>query len=116
MSSINKLKLEDFAKTAIHTRCRAFAFKSAYMWFEYHSKFSSNEKHPKFELEGDNIQGTFHFIDDNSISDLWLVLTDFQKKDIEFYTFWRKSVDKVKEESITHTEWIIWTPCIEFAA
>lgn len=114
MIHINKLKLNDFAELATHTRCRAFAFESGICWFEYHEKFSSNEKHPEFELEGDNIQGTFHFVDDKSISDLWLVLTDFQKKDIEFYTFWRKAVDEAKEESITHTEWIIWTPCIEF--
>ena len=116
MISINRLKLEDFAKTAIHTRCRAFAFESSFFWFEYHEKFSSNEKYPEFELEGDNIQGTFHFVDDKSISDLWLVLTNFQEKGIEFYTFWREAQNKIGEEdeTFTTTEWIVWTPFIKF--
>ena len=116
MIHINKLKLNDFAEVATHSRCRAFAFESSFCWFEYHEKFSSNEKHPELELEGDKIQGTFHFVDDKSISDLWLVLTDFQERGIEFYTFWREAQNKIgeKDETFTTTEWIVWTPNEKF--
>ena len=64
------------------------------------------------------IQGTFHFVDDKSISDLWLVLTDFQERGIEFYTFWREVENEIKGEdkTFTTTEWIVWTPNEKFEA
>ena len=118
MSKINTLDMEAFAKHAITERCKAFVFESGCAWFEFYEKFSSKEKHPVFMLEEDSVemmQGTFHMIRSESVADLWLVLTDFEERGVEFYTFWREVSYTVKgqEGRGTYCEWVVWTPHME---
>ncbi len=100
MKSTTKLKKERFAEMAVHTRCNAFEFESGYMYYEFHPDFSSKEKYPEFEprtvefeFDGEkrtteNVQGTFNYVFDRCIADLWFVLTSLEKQGTEFYTFW----------------------------
>lgn len=116
MKSTTKLKKERFAEMAVHTRCNAFEFESGYMYYEFHPDFSSKEKYPEFEprtvefeFDGEkrtteNVQGTFNYVFDRCIADLWFVLTSLEKQGTEFYTFWNN------DGGDGRAEWIIWTP------
>jgi hypothetical protein len=118
MISINKLDIRAFAERAISERCKAFVFESGCAWFEFHEKFSSKDKYPEFELvekSEEMMQGTFHMIQSESVADLWLVLTDFEERGVEFYTFWREVTYTVQgqEGRGTYYEWVVWTPYME---
>lgn len=118
MIKVNTLNIEAFAKHAITERCKAFVFESGCAWFEFHEKFSSKEKYPEFMLEEDSdemMQGTFHMIQSESVADLWLVLTDFEERGVEFYTFWREVTGFVEGQGVrpTYCEWVVWTPHME---
>ena len=119
MIKINTLDMEAFAEHAITERCKAFVFESGCAWFEFHEKFSSKEKYPEFEQSCEDsdemMQGTFHMVQSESVADLWLVLTDFEGRGVEFYTFWREVSYTVKgqEGKGTYCEWIVWTPHME---
>tara|TARA_B100001013_G_scaffold108109_1_gene61898 strand:+ start:2796 stop:3137 length:342 start_codon:yes stop_codon:yes gene_type:complete len=108
MKSTAKLKKERFAEMAVHTRCNAFEFESGFMHYEFHPDFSSKEKYPEFKLKKKStfgaIQGTFNYMRDNSVADLWFVLTGLEEQGVEFYTFWSRDKDGGEGE------WIIWTP------
>ena len=108
MKSTTKLRKERFAEMAIHTRCNAFEFESGFMHYEFRPEFSSKEKYPEFELKKKStfgaMQGTFNYVRDNSVADLWFVLTSLEKQGAEFYTFWNN------DGGDGRGEWIIWTP------
>ena len=116
MKSTTKLKKERFAEMAVHTRCNAFEFEIGFMHHEFHPEFSSKEKYPEFEprtvefeFDGEkrtteNVQGTFNYVFDGCVADLWFVLTGLEKQGTEFYTFWSRDKDGGEGE------WIIWTP------
>ena len=105
-----------FAERAINDRVSAFAFDPRGCWFEFHPEFSSRGKYPDFELKEDStfdaMQGTFNCINDETIADLWLVLSDLEERGVEFYTFWRELREGIKGETETwnRTEWVVWTP------
>ena len=108
MKSTTKLRKERFAEMAVHTRCNAFAFESGFMHYEFHPDFSSKEKYPEFEPKKKStfgaMQGTFNYVFDRCIADLWFVLTSLEKQGVEFYTFWSN------DGGDGRGEWIIWTP------
>jgi len=103
-----------FVDRIIQSSCQAFEFKPDALWFEFFKEYSSKNDYPVQEIipskkEGTHnyIQGSFHFLDDDSPSDLYLVLSYFEELEIEFYTFWRETYDSNEK---SYCEFIIWTP------